>query len=414
MNISSVSSIESSDRLVEEVDLRRIKSTLVIMYCGRSGSYLLSNLMDGHSEILSCPPHSMAKVIENITDILLSAKKKSQFVTPDDLIEGIVKHQPFLFKETDHTVLEKEPNSGGTQNSEMGVNKSKFCSIAKKLLISHFKKYNEEARTSDIFSLIHWAYALALGHKISTNTPTICWQRHGIVLPQFLNFIAGSITNPIFIHTIRRFEDALDSHMEEMAPEFESREEMGQVLINQFAYNLARKDIDIPQLAIKFEDMHINTEVLMRKFCQRLEIGFETILLETTLDKHVYFFDKNGETKTGVNKHLKRKMKFDNLSVHDLIFLNLLLCKHYNYYGYEFHPATVAFVECDSHFLSNEELIHFLKGIIISGKSYLANLITVGSPDSKVNPFFPHKKSFKPFIQFSKPLELIIARADAN
>ena len=51
---------------VEDVDLRRIKSTLIINYCGRSGSYLLSNLMDGHSEILSCPPHSLNKVIENI------------------------------------------------------------------------------------------------------------------------------------------------------------------------------------------------------------------------------------------------------------------------------------------------------------------------------------------------------------
>ena len=146
---SSIASIDSSDRLVEEVDLRMIKSTLVIMYCGRSGSYLLSNLMDGHSEILSCPPHSIAKVIENISVILLDARKKSQLVTPDYLVKGIVEHQPFLFKETDHTILTddfeeelrlitspeeefqattfiKGPKSIVTQNSEIGVNKSKF------------------------------------------------------------------------------------------------------------------------------------------------------------------------------------------------------------------------------------------------------------------------------------------------
>lgn len=383
---------------IEDVDLRRIKSTLVIMYCGRSGSYLLSNLLDGHSETLSCPPHSVDKLIENIVLMIGDAKKHALPITPDYLIHKIVNNHPFLFKETDHTILTedfeeelrlatdnnadlKETGSAkgskitATSNSEIGVDKVKFCYLAKSLMKFHLERYAEALTVSDIFSLVHWSYALALGHKISTKNPTICWQRHVHIPPNWVDLMATSVTNPVFVTIVRQFEDALDSHLEVMAPEFENKEDNWRVLTSQFAYNLGKKDIDIPQWAIRFEDMHINTEPLMRHLCQRLGVNFEPILLETTLDNQIYFFDKDGEPKTGTNKNLKRSAKFDNLSVPDIIFLNLLFCKHYEFYDYEFHPALLDFVECDPTSLSGQDLTDFLTGIQQSGKSYLGNVL---------------------------------------
>ena len=384
---------------VEDVDLRRIKSTLIINYCGRSGSYLLSNLMDGHSEILSCPPHSLNKVIENIMTIKFDIKNHTQIMTSDSIIEDIVKCQPFLFRDADHTVLtddfeeelqlatecderyeranhKKAPKISASPNSEIGVKKGKFREIAKILIEVHLKNYSEELTVSDIFSLIHWAYALGLNRKISTNNPIICFQRHTWIPQEYLRPIADSVINPIFVTTIRRFEDALDSHLQIMTPEFETQEETWRVLTTQFAYNLSKKHINLPQWAIKFEDMHVNTEELVRKLCQKLDMTFQPILLETTLDNQIYFFDSNGVPKTGTNKNLTRAQKFNNLSIPDIIFLNLLFCKHYQFYSYEFHPTTLDFVECDPTSLTSQDLISFLVEIERSGRSYLANLKT--------------------------------------
>ena len=407
---------------IEDIDLRRIKSTLVIMYCGRSGSYLLSNLMDGHSEVLSCPPHAIDKVIENIILIIGDAKRNSLTITPDYLVDKIVNNHPFLFKDTDHTLLtedfeeelrlatdnnddlKKTSSTKGskvtaTSNSEIGVDKAKFCKIAKSLMKFHLESYAEGLTVSEIFSLVHWSYALALGRKIATENPTICWQRHAHIPLNWVDLMAKSVINPIFVTTVRRFEDALDSHLEVMVPEFESKEDNWQVLTSQLAYNLSKKDVDIPQWAIRFEDMHINTEALVRHLCNRLEINFEPILLETTLDNQIYFFDNNGKPRTGTNKDLKRSSRFDNLRVSDIIFLNLLLCKHYNFYGYEFHPATIQFIECDPTSLSSQDLIYFLEGIEKSGKSYLANVLAKTDFQS-INYLVQ---------QYFKPLELISA-----
>ena len=407
---------------IEDVDLRSVKSTLVIMYCGRSGSYLFSNLMDGHSEVLSCPPNAVDKLIENILLTINSAKRSSEALTTDFLIDKIVEDHPFLFKETDHTFLtedfDKVPcletdfdneltNSNQIKkskvivasNSDIGVDKAKFCKIAMTLMGLHLEKHRNQLIVSDIFSLVHWSYALALGHQISTDSPTICWQRHGHLPPDFVDIIAEGVINPVFITTVRRFEDALDSHIEVMASEFNSNEDNWRVLLSQFAYNLNRKDIIIPQWAIRFEDMHINTEALMRHVCQRLEMNFEPILLETTLDNEIYFFDNNGKPETGTNKNLRRTTKFKNLSVPDILFLNLLLCKHYDFYGYEFHPATIDFIECNPVSLSGQQLTDFLTAIQQSEKSYLGNVL--------VETHFQSVASMAQ--QEFKPLELISA-----
>ena len=411
---------------IEDVDLRRIKSTLVIMYCGRSGSYLLSNLMDGHSEVLSCPPHSVDQLIETIVKLIFEAKQNCVTLSPKNFIDEIVKKHFNLFKETDHTLLtedfeeelriatqfdddsnesdyKKEFEITATSNSEIGVDKTKFCKIAKMLAALHQDKY-EEFTIPDIFSLVHWSYALALGRKISTDKPTICWQRHTIVPLEILNLVAGCVINPIFVNTIRRFEDALDSHIAVMTPHFKCKDDMGRVLVNEFAYNLSSKNIAIPQWAIRFEDMHINTEALMRQLCLRLDINFERILLETTLDNQIYFFDNNGKSRTGTNKDLKRSLHFDNLSIPDIIFLNLLFCKHYKFYGYALHPATLEFVECDPSSLSSQDLLHFLTGIQQSGRSYLANLRTDCKLETNYQLTHMAKQEFK-------PLELISAES---
>ena len=326
-------------QLVQHIDLKNIKSTLIVTYCGRSGSYLFSNLMDSHPEVLSCPPDSLSKSLDSITKMFRHIQNNPSSFTLEHFIEELILEHPNLFIETNR----KKMGRIGEEKLA-GVPKEIFRSFAKALIMVHVTRYRTPLSVADIFSLIHWAYALAAGRKMSMKAPIICWQRHTIIL-HLDSFHKEQLVNPIFITAIRRFEDSLDSHLWHMENlldangeiTFASKQKLCDVLVSQFISNLIRKPAQVHHYAIKFEDMHLNTDMIMMKVCNLLDIDFNPILLKTTLDGKPYHFEKSpGQFVTGVNKNLKKKSKYDILHASDVLLLNLLLGRYYVHYGYEF------------------------------------------------------------------------------
>ena len=235
-----------------------------------------------------------------------------------------------------------------------GVPKETFRSFAKALMMVHVTRYRTPLSVSDILSLIHWAYALAAGREMSVKAPIICWQRHSIVTHSQSAVYEQQLVNPIFITAVRRFEDSLDSHLLHMENllnangeiTFANKQNLCDVLVSQFIANLIRKPGH--HYAIKFEDMHINTDIIMRKVCDLLDINFDPILLETTLDGDAYHFEKaSGQFVTGVNKDLKKKLTYDILNASDVLLLNLILRRYYVHYGYEFSDLFLNELELD-------------------------------------------------------------------
>ena len=317
---------------IDQIDLRKIKSTLIVLYCGRSGSYLFSNLMDSHPEVLSCPPDSLENIIERVIRTLHSYQKDPTLFTPDKLINQLILDCPNLFIETS----KKNLNGDIVEKLSTGVPQEIFREKATSLLTSHINRYGFPIISSDIFSLVHWGYALALGREMNTEQPVICWQRHNIVTADKGPVYASNVINPIFITAVRRFEDALDSHLLVMKEYFDDQRELCETMFSQFVFTLCQKEISVPQYAIKFEDMHRNTEKLMSAVCKTLNINYHPILLDTTLDGEPYYFEKSpGKFVSGVNQKLQKKLMFDLLNESDLLLLNLLLKRDYIYYDYE-------------------------------------------------------------------------------
>ena len=384
-------------RLVQHIDLKDIKSTLVVTYCGRSGSYLFSNLMDSHPEILSCPPDSLSKSLDSIAKMFRHIKKNPSSFTLEHFIEELILEHPNLFIETNRDKMQRT----GEEKSA-GVPKETFRGFAKALMMVHVTRYRTPLSVSDIFSLIHWAYALAAGREISMKAPIICWQRHTIVLHSDSSVYEEQLVNPIFITTIRRFEDSLDSHLSHMENllnangeiTFASKQKLCDVLVSQFIANLIRKPAQVHHYAIKFEDMHMNTYMIMRKVCNLLDINFDPILLETTLDRDAYNFQKApGQFVTGVNKDLKKKLTYDILDTSDVLLLNLILKRYYVHYGYEFSDAFLNKLE----FNPNDEITEPIIMNLINQTSHfkesylLEPMLTENSPInlSKVIPELP-------------------------
>ena len=362
-----------------EIDLRQVKATLIVMHNGRTGAHLFSNLMDNHSEILSCPPDSLHWIVENIhSEAFLEAITGKGFIYKN-LVNWVISNCPLLFKTQNNktnetTTLVRTDLSGLQVDNKMLVEVDNFRLIAEQITLAHLKRYNNELKSSDIFSMIHWAYALAQGRTILTDNPVICWQRHNFILPDSLSTVLNCTINPILVTTIRQFEDSLDSFFSWLEPHYETKAEMFRVIFGCFSFNLHKRQMVFPEWAIKFEDMHLNTESLMKSICRRLCISFETTLLETTLDGHPCFWNVRGKEITGINKNLKRREKLTFLNNADVIFINLLVARFYKQYGYDFHPAALAFVNCDPAMLHIDDLAKYLAAIQDSKKSYFANL----------------------------------------
>ena len=393
---------------ISEIDLRQVKATLVVMHNGRSGAHLFSNLMDNHSEILSCPPDSLQWIVENIhSESFLEIRGKG--LIHKNLINWIISNCPFLFKPQSKKIFEtlapvRTDLSGLTVDNKMLVELDSFGIIAEQLILVHLKRYKNELKASDIFSLIHWAYALARGRSISTNTPVICWQRHNFIHPDSLSTLLNSTINPILVATVRQFEDCLDSFFSWLEPHYKTKAEMFRVVIACLTFNLNKRQKVFPEWAIKFEDMHLNTKSLMKSICYRLGIGFESTLLETTLDGHPCIWNVRNELITGTNKNLKRREKLTFLSNADVIFINLLFARFYKQYNYDFNPATLEFVNCDPATLHTNDLVEYLAAIQDSKKSFFANLTFEAAPNhiSNLNQILKH--TWNPALP---PLELI-------
>ena len=354
---------------INQIDLRKIKSTLIVLYCGRSGSYLFSNLMDSHPEVLSCPPDALENIIENVIKILFSYQQNPSLFTPDKLVDQLISDCPNLFIENN----KKKPKSCLVAKLSRGITKEIFREKATALLMSHINRHGFPVLCSDIFSLIHWAYALSLGRDMNTKQPIICWQRHNVVTVKKAPIYASNVINPIFITTVRRFEDALDSHLVVMGEYFNTQRELCEVIFSQLVYNLCKRELNTQQYAVKFEDMHKNTEKVMSAICKILGINYDPILLDTTLDGEQYYFEKSpGNFVTGVNKKLKKKMSFDLLNEADILLLNLLLKRDYMFYNYELSSLSQLGTSINQNFKDTGETIMdiFEKTNLLNG-SYL-------------------------------------------
>ena len=200
--------------------------------------------------------------IANIIDILSNFVKNPASFTVAKFIDNLTSKHPLLFKETNKDV--PDDTGCGPKETNYGVEKNAFKSILMELLYCHFKKYPNSLLVSDVFSLIHWGYALAQGRQLVT-TPIICWQRHIVVLNGNGSQYIKHLVNPVFITTVRRFEDSLDSHLFHMTEECSSKQELCELVVNQFIANLCNKKFQAPQYAIKFEDMTVTFQFMRPK-----------------------------------------------------------------------------------------------------------------------------------------------------
>lgn len=354
-------------------DLRAVKKTVVITHVGRSGSFLLHNLLDGHPSIISHPPETLTSLEISIHKIFEVYGKYCVAATPASnqnpenseksgvglkipetsysaLIRDIIMGVPGIFKEL-NKLSEMAPTDFIYIDSsrEIGVEIKRFSSAAEMIIKQHMENY-KVLLPSDLFALVFYCYYKASNEGDIPDAPVILWQKHG----GSYGDIAAVVKDPIFIRTIRRPEESLDawvvSYMDRWSePSHAIKYYVKSHKNEQDCYESCVKYVAKamllfpwygPQYAVRFEDMHKHTEVILRRVCEIVGISWHPILLETTLDGQKVSFihwrgSKINKVVTGVNKNLKPTTDFKFIGLDDIKQIQIFFKRFYKKYDYE-------------------------------------------------------------------------------
>lgn len=292
---------------------------------GRSGSFLLSNLLDGSKNVLSCPPNSLKG------NILLKIRNVIKNNRPENWIEKINELTPELFLHDDEV------------NKNIGVSQDEYSKILSNLIdntLENLLTVDASKLTGDIFKLIHLAYAISKGHDVSDKL-IIVWQQHMPFTELRAKIAVQAFGSLKAITCVRHPLMTLDSHFFHMYCENDDpllRKSLSYKLAASYFNSLAEWNYKagIKHLAVKFEDIHMNTELIMKSLSKELGIEYSQSMKETTLDGTPYYFKGARGIITGTNPKINKSNSPKILSKIDIDFLKALLWKVADFYGYDF------------------------------------------------------------------------------
>ncbi|MEO5375157.1 MAG: hypothetical protein H7840_12915 [Alphaproteobacteria bacterium] len=323
---------DSVEYLLDNPDAIRL--TVSIEATGRSGSILLSNLFDGHPEVLSVPPYALSFYFEEFSEFLKMMDDNHLEISSNDVCIFIVKTFPYLFSETDHCT------PGSTVHSDT-------CPVG--VHVEYFKKYfsrcidslstRDEVSIGNVFKAIHVAYAAAIGRNITARNPIIVWQRHFIYGTITESQVSALVGNMVFFITVRLphvstnqlFRHACTAPIKQDGGDYGFS--CSGVLYSQVS-GANRGKRPYPTFVIRFEDMHSRTEQLMRSLASYLGLIFDPILLETTLDGKPFYFSVRGMSVTGTSPDIIFRQRSSSVNALDAAKIRYAMSRYYRAWNY--------------------------------------------------------------------------------
>lgn len=361
-----------------------INGVLAIQYCGRSGSYLLSSLLDSHPNIISLPPHSFMRAHRIIARIYENGVFDNWDY--DKFSIELAEAFPLLFTyNSDNALGHEETLFHCARHMKFGVSKEGFIHELKNLLPYAFALDSNYEIIYRIFCAIHFAYARSNGRNIQDQV-WISWQYHFPANNNDLDALELIFNNLVFLTTIREPIKNLDSHFYYHMVTLRDKERPYAHTLDLFYRSLIRKNRKFPEFMIKFEDMHCNTKNLMLTLCRVLEIEYHHALEETTIDGSDFLFPSKGKCITGLDAELSRENDLQILQPNDAMLLEYFLHnlyfklnydkKKFNYPG--IHSEIPAF---DSALKNDSAVISLLYGIFKLGLEDIPTLIVPTVPN---------------------------------
>ena len=282
--------------------LSKITRKIFICYAGRSGSMLLSGLLDGHSQILSADFYTDREVfgffrrIKNFDNNISLSKSIPKI--KNELKEILNRKIPFMnYKKIDI---------------------KNFVNFFSKNLYEN----SEDLDFDKLINIYYLSFHLFIKNEISDKNLIIVIQLHNPPITEEKLDIRYNLRNAYFFLVARHTPKSIDSIIYHHIAETKK----AQKLENFYIFYLEEylKSIRLTSgwytnitKVIRFEDIHNETEKTMKKICNFLKIDYETVLNEETIFSNQYQFFSGGKEIRNTDKDRALNIKYKIISKND-------------------------------------------------------------------------------------------------
>lgn len=311
--------LESKSALVRQFDIAAMTRAVNLVHWGRSGSFLFASYLDHHPEIVMLPMLTSMAFYRFLGEYAGLSIWEKLLAYP--AYSGLRKGSAADF------FLKDNPDGN------IGINAADYYAAVQAL---HAEYAGMPAAWLEsrprFFQLLQVAHSVATGQRIESSHPVMVWAQHYWDAADAQRF-AEDFPDGQFIHTIRDPITGIDSwfgrqmememedhaHHPELAPRYLDPA-MGAMLA-MLKWDSAHPGTQARSRAVRFEDMHLQPEVLMRRVAEWIGVTYSPCLLDSTWNGAPYLVTIRGVPTCGPNPvNAQRRHRYLNWADRLVVF----------------------------------------------------------------------------------------------
>lgn len=319
-------------------DVLGIERVVAICCWGRSGSYFLASLLDGHDDVITLPM-SLGELIYPFWEKHKHLSLRDKLLAYPRFVESM-RYDATFFR------------------GEFRISQTDYhASVAALLAVYGDQPAQVLESRANFFRFLVVAYNLAFGRRPGNPRPMIVHAQH-IWSNANAQRLVADFPRCRFIHTVRDPISCFDSTLEHFAnlndPKFVATQ-YDPAYIRRPRYNypawnalwaLAWRDafhrgLQGRSIIVRFEDLHANPKQTMGRVAQWLGLSEERVLVESTFNGKPWNVESGGQTWTGARQEQVRR-RSRNMSWVDRTVVFALFQENFASWGYPY-PKLFAF-----------------------------------------------------------------------
>lgn len=253
---------------------RSVRGKVAICYAGRSGSMMLSGLLDGHSHLISFHCYCDTRLY-----LLLKEFSERGDCTVASFVEYMDQQVNFILDSFfEHPFLPQQIRQNRLDHAPL---LSEIRDICRNVT-------DKEMNLDLMLNIVFIAFGKTLDRPLKTKQPVLVIQIHVPFMLDGWRYVFDNLSNLNLFVMTRNTIKAIDSHFyhhtyESISPPWHTFYERIVVEYQKSFMAFFDEKMSKQSYCVFYEDLHNDTEKSMRDICEHLNIPFEPILLEETM-----------------------------------------------------------------------------------------------------------------------------------
>jgi hypothetical protein len=308
--------------LVRQFDIDAMTRAVNICHWGRSGSFLFASYLDYHPEVVMLPMLTSLAIYAFFREYAGLSVWEKLLAYPS--YSGLRKGTAADF------FLANNPDG------DIAINPADYYAAVQALHDEYAEMPQPwlEARAR-FFQLLHIAHSVAGGQRLENPRPLMVCAQH-YVNDEFAQCFIEDFPSGLFVHTIRDPITGIDSwfgrQMEMEMGDYDYHPELAPryldpalgTLMAMLKWDSGHRGMQGRSRAVRFEDMHLEPEALMRRLAAWIGISYRPCLLESTWNGAPYVVTIRGVRTCGPNP-VNAQRRFKYLDAADRLMVFALL-----------------------------------------------------------------------------------------